>query len=287
MNTELIGQTWDKLADRQKELGRTFFTQLFEQFPQYKPLFSETLDRQLDKIIETMAMVARIANDTEVLHPKMIKLGMKHSQFKLNKEDLQNFKQVFLDVLTSFCLETWTEERRQAWEEVFDQRIIPYMVEGLKQPEPKAQTFTDIKKRTSVRNQLLGTVLHIKPRMYHAEVMLKLMGGQELMAILTLDSINRLGLTEGSQAHVLIRAPHLILVRENCQLKFSATNYLCGKVVEIQQARLNTEVTLELQGGDLLKAMVFTESVEDLGIKFGERFCGILKASNVVLAVEE
>lgn len=286
MNTELIGQTWDKLAQRQPEFIQAFYEHLFQQHPHYKAFFSELMQRQMAKMLETVAMVARISDESEILHPQLVKLGEKHSPFQLNRGDLENFKETYLVVLKQFCPE-WTRESEQAWQEVFDQCIIPGMSEGLQLVKPRLQEMRDLNTRTSIRNQLLGTVIEIKPRMYQGEVTLKLKGGDTLLAILTLDSIKKLGLTEGSEAHILIRARHLILVRTGSKLKFSTDNSLCGKVVDLHYARLSGEVVLEIKGGDLIKATVSQEAIDDLGIKVGDILCGVFKATSVILATDK
>ena len=285
MNTELIGQTWDKLAQQEKAIP-LLLDRFFQQFPDYKPLFSETSDRKIKKMFDMLGMVARLVNDTEILHPQLVKIGEKHTSFKLGQQDLENFEGVFLQVLEEVCGENWNETCRQTWVEVFDDRIIPYMMEGIKKGQSQQHVISTFHTRTSVRNQLVGTVERIKPRMYHGEVWLKLKGGDKVLSILTLESISRMGLVEGSQAFILIRAPHLIVVREDSKLQFSAANRLCGKVVAFNHARLISEMTLALPGGDLLKAAIPHEAVTELNLKEGDRLCGIFKATNVILAVE-
>ncbi len=288
MNSELLGQTWDSLAGKQEELIRTFYQRLFEKYPEYNHLFSESFERQMGKMIETMALLARISHETEVTHPKMVKLGERHTQFKLEPEDLQRFKTLFVEVLSEYCAESWTTDCQQAWQEVFDKRVIPYMTEGFKTSETPSQIdMKPISNRTSIRNQLIGTVKSINRRIYHGDVVLELKGGETVSATLTLHSINKMQLTEGNQAHILIRAPHLILARADSGLKFSAGNRLCGQVIHIEQARLSAEITLQLKGEQRLKAIVSQEAISDLGIKEGESICAIFKGSNVVLAVEE
>jgi molybdate transport system regulatory protein len=286
MNTELIGQIWDQLSGKHEELVKTFYDRFFEKFPEYKPLFSDSLDRQMGKMVESMAFLARVADETEVVYPHMVKMGDKHRQFHLSKEDLEKFKEVFVEVLGEYCGGEWTSDCQRAWTEVFDQRVIPYMTQGLGNAQPRAQDKGTLKSKTSVRNQLHGKITQIKPRSYLAEVTLSLPGDDQIRAVLALESINNLGLVEGSEAHILIRAPHLILVRADAQLKFSAANRLCGKVKNIAKARLHSEITLELKGGDLLKALVSQNAADDLQIKEGDELCGIFKATNVILAVE-
>lgn len=286
MNTELIGQTWDKLV-QQEQVIHLLLERFFQQFPDYKPLFSETSERKLKKMFDMLGMVARLANDTEILHPQLVKIGERHTQFKLGQQDLENFRGVFLQVLGEVCGDHWNETCQKAWLEVFEERIIPYMMEGInKGAESRQHVINTFHTRTSVRNQLVGTVVSIKPRMYHGEVLLELKGGSKVLSILTLESISRLGLREGSEAFILIRAPHLIMVREDSKLQFSAANRLCGKVVAFNHARLISEITLALQGGDLLKAAIPHEAVIELNLKEGEKLCGIFKATNVILAVE-
>lgn len=287
MNTELIGQAWDKLSKHEDQFVRLFYERLFQKHPDYKPLFSESREREMVKMVEAVAMVARISGDSEVTHPRLTKLGQLHSHFQLKAEDLQNFKQVYLQVLKEACGADWIEECGIAWSEAFEERIIPFMSEGLGSVVPRTQKMQDLNKRTSVRNQLLGTVISIKPRMYHGEVTLQLKGGEQLLAILTLESIKKLGLTENSETHILIRASHLIIVKAGAKLKFSAANHLCGTVVSFNPSRLSAEIVLQLKGGDTLRTVVPQAAIQDLGIQIGETVCGVFKATNVILATEE
>jgi molybdopterin-binding protein len=288
MDTELIGQSWDRLAGKHEELVRAFYDRFLSKFPEYRPLFSESMERQMGKMVESMAFLARVADETEVMHPHMVKIGDKHRLFHLSKEDLEKFKEVFVEIIGEYCGNDWNSHYKKAWDDVFDKRVIPYMMQGLKSDaQPCSQITGTSKTKTSARNQLLGTVIRIQPKTTHqGEVTLRLRGGQEVIAIISLDSINNLDLTETSQVHILIRAPNLILVRTDSKLKFSSVNRLCGKVISINESRLSAEIILGLRGNDTLKALVSARALVDLDIKEGDELCGIFKATNVVLAVE-
>lgn len=131
MNAELLGHSWDSLSGKHEELITTFYTRFFEKFPEYKTLFPETLGRQMTKMVETMALVARVTDETEVLHPHLAKVGGKHGGYQLNEEDLEKFKTVFLEVVGEYCGDNWTGECQQAWTSVFDKHVIPHMVQGI------------------------------------------------------------------------------------------------------------------------------------------------------------
>jgi len=131
MNTQLIGKSWDQLAGKHEDMVSSFYDRFFNQYPDYKPLFADTMARHKKKMVETMALVARVTEDTEIAHPHLIKMGNKHSEYKLSREDLEKFKSVFLQVIGEYCAE-WTDDYQQAWNEAFDKHVIPYMAHGMK-----------------------------------------------------------------------------------------------------------------------------------------------------------
>lgn len=138
--------------------------------------------------------------------------------------------------------------------------------------------------RTSARNELAGKVKSVTPGAVNAEVVLDLGGGDELVAIITNASVENLALAPGVAAYALVKAPWVILTGEN-GLKTSARNRLCGEVVAVQDGAVNAEVTVALNGGKRLTAIVTEQSIQDLGLKSGARVCALIKASHVIVAV--
>lgn len=138
--------------------------------------------------------------------------------------------------------------------------------------------------KTSARNQFLGKVVRIKEGAVNAEVVLDIGGNDELVAGITLDSLNRLKLAEGMETYALVKAQWIILCTDN-NLKTSARNRLCGTVARCQEGAVNSEIILELPGGKHLTAIVTNDSYHDLGLKPGMRACALIKASHVILAV--
>jgi molybdate transport system regulatory protein len=65
--------------------------------------------------------------------------------------------------------------------------------------------------KTSARNRLCGTIERLTNGAVNSEVVLALDGGARLAAILTIESVKTLGLTEGMRACALIKAPHVII----------------------------------------------------------------------------
>jgi molybdate transport system regulatory protein len=66
--------------------------------------------------------------------------------------------------------------------------------------------------RLSARNQLSGTVKAIKTGMVTGMVTVDV-GGNEVVAVITMDAIEEMGLKEGDQATVVIKATEVMLMK--------------------------------------------------------------------------
>jgi molybdopterin-binding protein len=68
-------------------------------------------------------------------------------------------------------------------------------------------------------------------------------------------------------------------------MKLSARNVLKGKVVKVTRGAVNAEVTIQLPGGEQIVSIITIASVESLGLKEGSEAYAVIKASNVMIAV--
>jgi molybdopterin-binding protein len=69
-------------------------------------------------------------------------------------------------------------------------------------------------------------------------------------------------------------------------MKLSARNILKGVVVNVVKGAINSEVTIELPGGAQIVSVITISSVENLGLKKGKEAYAVIKASNVMVAVD-
>jgi molybdopterin-binding protein len=69
-------------------------------------------------------------------------------------------------------------------------------------------------------------------------------------------------------------------------MKLSARNVLKGKIIKVTKGAVNTEVLLELPGGDQVVSMISKQSATTLGLKSGKKAYAVIKASNVMIAVD-
>jgi molybdopterin-binding protein len=69
-------------------------------------------------------------------------------------------------------------------------------------------------------------------------------------------------------------------------MKLSARNKLRGKIVEVKKGATTAHVRLEIAPGQIVTASITNEAVEDLGLKAGGTATAIIKASDVMIAVD-
>ena len=69
-------------------------------------------------------------------------------------------------------------------------------------------------------------------------------------------------------------------------MKLSARNVLKGTVKKVTHGAVNSEIVIELDGGAEVVSIITKESAENLGIAVGKPVYAVIKASNVMLAVD-
>ncbi|MDR1044983.1 MAG: TOBE domain-containing protein [Candidatus Adiutrix sp.] len=139
--------------------------------------------------------------------------------------------------------------------------------------------------KTSARNVFQGQVKRVTLGAVNAEVVLDL-GGQDIVAVITNESVKTLGLKEGLAACALIKASWVILT-DGQGLKVSARNNLSGTVAKVTRGAVNSEVILNLAGGRQLVAIITNASLDSLGLEEGAPAGALIKASHVLVAVED
>lgn len=69
-------------------------------------------------------------------------------------------------------------------------------------------------------------------------------------------------------------------------MKISARNVLKGRVRQLTVGAVNTEVVVELAGGAQVVSIITKSSAETLGLEEGKDVYAVIKASDVMIAVE-
>jgi molybdate transport system regulatory protein len=140
--------------------------------------------------------------------------------------------------------------------------------------------------KASARNQFFGTVTGVQAGSVYDEIVIGLQGGQSIVATITKDSAEKLGVGVGSDVIALVKASHVIVVTDTGSYRLSARNQLTGIVSEIHEGVVNADIVIELPSGDSVAATITNASVEALGLQEGQAATAVFKAGSVILGVK-
>ncbi|HEY50750.1 MAG TPA: TOBE domain-containing protein [Dehalococcoidia bacterium] len=69
-------------------------------------------------------------------------------------------------------------------------------------------------------------------------------------------------------------------------MKISARNVIRGKVKKVVHGAVNSEVIISLSGGDEITSIITKISAQNLGLTEGKDVYAVIKASNVMIAID-
>lgn len=137
----------------------------------------------------------------------------------------------------------------------------------------------------SARNSFPGTITALTEGQVNAEVELSTAGGDRIVAVVTEGSVRSLGLAVGKPVVAYVKAPWVMVLAGQENVRFSARNHLAGTVQQVTRGAVNSDVVVQLPGGSLVHAVITNEAVLELALKPGAPASVLFKASHVILGV--
>ncbi|MET7478798.1 TOBE domain-containing protein [Streptomyces sp. NPDC005648] len=134
----------------------------------------------------------------------------------------------------------------------------------------------------SIRNQIPGTVTSVTPGEVMATVKVRLTGGQDITAAITLESVEELGLTDGTAVRALVKSTEVSLATAPVE-GLSIRNQIPGTVTDVSTGGAMASVKVAVQGGELTSAIT-RDAVQDLGLTSGTPVVALIKSTEVSLA---
>lgn len=134
----------------------------------------------------------------------------------------------------------------------------------------------------SLRNQLPGTVTAVTPGEVMATVKVRLDGGQELTAAITLESVKDLGLVEGAAVRAMVKSTEVALATGEVT-GVSIRNQLPGTVSDVALGGAMATVKVSVAGAELTSAIT-REAATELGLAPGSAVVALVKSTEVSLA---
>jgi len=164
-------------------------------------------------------------------------------------------------------------------------RFLEQLSQGVEDFDNFYSLLRKLAMKTSARNQFFGRITALRAGTVSVEVEMRLGGDDKIVATITQESLENLGLAIGGEAFALIKAPWVILTDDAPGIKFSARNRLCGAVDKITRGEVNSDIVLRLDSGLTLSSMMTNDSLDNLGLSVGDRSCALFKSSSVIIGI--
>ena len=139
--------------------------------------------------------------------------------------------------------------------------------------------------KISARNQIKGTVKAIHEGAVNAVVVICRGNHNPIKADITMSAVKDLGLEEGKECYAVIKATNVMFATEECA-GLSARNQIEGTVVKVEKGAVNGHVTIEDADGVRISGSITNESIEALGFKEGGKAVAVIKATDVMVAID-
>ncbi len=69
-------------------------------------------------------------------------------------------------------------------------------------------------------------------------------------------------------------------------MRLSARNQIKGKLVDVTKGQTTAHVRIDIGGGVIVTSSVTNAAVDELGLKAGQQATAVIKASDVMIAVD-
>jgi molybdopterin-binding protein len=75
-------------------------------------------------------------------------------------------------------------------------------------------------------------------------------------------------------------------VTPEANMKISARNQIKGKIAEVRKGTTTAHVRIDIGGGAVITAAITNEAVDELKLKAGDAAIAVIKASDVMIAID-
>lgn len=139
--------------------------------------------------------------------------------------------------------------------------------------------------KISARNQIKGTVKSVKEGAVNAVVVICRGNHNPIKADITMESVKELDLKEGKECYAVVKATNVMFATSKIE-GISARNQIEGKIISVKEGAVNGSVTIEDTDGVRISGSITNESIESLGLKEGGQAVAVIKATDVMVAID-
>jgi len=151
-----------------------------------------------------------------------------------------------------------------------------------------ARYFVDkeISRKTSARNAFFGKISRIRKGDIQAVVEIASIAGYTVFAVITNDSLSRLGLRPGAMVVAEVKAPWVTVYKSDLEPNSTAQNTFRGIVQRMTRGKVTSEVVVRVADGIELCSIITEESRQKIDIRENDEVWVGFNAFSVVLHVD-
>ena len=118
LNVAALTKSFNLLEPRGEELVERFYDELFERYPQVKPLFAGTTPaEQQRKLLTALKLVINNLKNPTALGKALTELGARHQGYGAEPAHYKVVAGVLLDVMAEMAGKAWTTSVKKAWQD--------------------------------------------------------------------------------------------------------------------------------------------------------------------------
>lgn len=144
----------------------------------------------------------------------------------------------------------------------------------------------EFSRKTSACNSFFGKIRAIHRGDIQARIELTTVSGEVVQAIITHGSMERLGLAVGKLVTAEIKAPWIILMKQEEEPRCSAENRFNGVIERIAKGKINTEYSIRLADGTEICSITGTRNTPPDLMREGDRVWALFNCYAVVLHID-
>lgn len=136
----------------------------------------------------------------------------------------------------------------------------------------------------SARNVFIGKIDSIKNGNVNSDITVSLNNKVKISSTITHTSVENLDLKIGKDVKVIIKSSS-VMVSTDRDISISARNIIEGKILNIVDGEVNSEVQLDIGENQILTAVITKSSAKRLDLKEGKIVYGVIKSSEVMIGL--
>jgi hemoglobin-like flavoprotein len=129
LDVTALRESFDLVVTRSPRITHRFYEILFERYPQARPLFGQSTERQEEMLTRALVAVIERVEDGAWLTQTLNALGAKHSDYGVTDEMYPWVGDALLATLEEVAAEAWTPRVAAAWTQAYG-AIAGLMMDG-------------------------------------------------------------------------------------------------------------------------------------------------------------